>query len=621
MMHYHNVRVIMVFDGANLPAKEVTEIPRAEGRARNLAMAERLNAEGKKKDAYQYYAQAVDVSPLMASQLIRFLKNKYGEDRVDCIVAPYEADAQLAYLSATGKCDAVVGEDSDTIPFGVSQCIFKLNAKNGDCQHFVLQDLFGSSSNGGIGTGNGAGSTIDFSKFTQDMLLVMCIASGCDYLPNVKNFGIRKAYDLVKKQKGDVNKVLKVMRLEGLIPLKFVDSSVFLSGPLSEGEGNKNNSSTGSIGGAGNATVTSKRTNVLEYELGFAKALATFKYQVIYDSDRQQMRYMNELPMRHLDQLPKLLQALLSPAIYPLTLPDNTNGSSSSSSSSSSELTEGDPSPERTAGLAQALAFLGVPEENHDIARGIARGELDPTTKEAFPAPLPVPERGESAAKKRGENRGVQAKAASIQSFFGTVSRTETANGSATAISTTTTTTTTINAATDASNRGTTFSAISRQQFANPLHSYSRAHSTTDAEPLSHAHAGAATRTQGGGVKEKAKKSRPSSSLFFTQQPIVPSKAELSPNTSLRKLHEENRERARRSLQSYNYSLEQDQEMDPDRVQEQEQGRPGIKVIATSHIGGHKHAGTLIVYPAADWYVCVCVCVCMCVCFCVFLCV
>ncbi len=37
---------------------------------------------------------------------------------MDCIVAPYEADAQLAYLSKTGIAQVIITEDSDLILFG-----------------------------------------------------------------------------------------------------------------------------------------------------------------------------------------------------------------------------------------------------------------------------------------------------------------------------------------------------------------------------------------------------------------------------------------------------------------------------------------------------------------------
>ncbi len=39
---------------------------------------------------------------------------------IQYIVAPYEADAQLAFLSRNQLCDAVITEDSDLIVFGTS---------------------------------------------------------------------------------------------------------------------------------------------------------------------------------------------------------------------------------------------------------------------------------------------------------------------------------------------------------------------------------------------------------------------------------------------------------------------------------------------------------------------
>ncbi len=40
---------------------------------------------------------------------------------VECIVAPYEADAQLAYLQKEGIVDLVITEDSDLLVFGCKQ--------------------------------------------------------------------------------------------------------------------------------------------------------------------------------------------------------------------------------------------------------------------------------------------------------------------------------------------------------------------------------------------------------------------------------------------------------------------------------------------------------------------
>lgn len=43
---------------------------------------------------------------------------------VDCIVAPYEADAQLAYLNKIGVAQVVITEDSDLILFGCEKVSF-----------------------------------------------------------------------------------------------------------------------------------------------------------------------------------------------------------------------------------------------------------------------------------------------------------------------------------------------------------------------------------------------------------------------------------------------------------------------------------------------------------------
>jgi exonuclease-1 len=49
----------------------------------------------------------------MAYKFIQWLH----EQKVECFVAPYEADAQLAYLARTGYVDCVITEDSDLVAF------------------------------------------------------------------------------------------------------------------------------------------------------------------------------------------------------------------------------------------------------------------------------------------------------------------------------------------------------------------------------------------------------------------------------------------------------------------------------------------------------------------------
>ena len=59
---------------------------------------------------------------------------------IEFIVAPYEADAQLAFLSRSGRVDAVITEDSDLIAYGCKRVLFKMNSQ-GEGQEICLQDL------------------------------------------------------------------------------------------------------------------------------------------------------------------------------------------------------------------------------------------------------------------------------------------------------------------------------------------------------------------------------------------------------------------------------------------------------------------------------------------------
>jgi exonuclease 1 len=46
---------------------------------------------------------------------------------VEYYVAPYEADAQLAYMYITGRAQVVITEDSDLLIFGVKRVMFKMD--------------------------------------------------------------------------------------------------------------------------------------------------------------------------------------------------------------------------------------------------------------------------------------------------------------------------------------------------------------------------------------------------------------------------------------------------------------------------------------------------------------
>lgn len=95
MLLRHGVKPILVFDGRNLPSKAETEMKRRQNRDRYRRMAKDYLAQGKSREARECFQRCVDVTPEMAREVIRACRAK----NVDCVVAPYESDAQLAFLN------------------------------------------------------------------------------------------------------------------------------------------------------------------------------------------------------------------------------------------------------------------------------------------------------------------------------------------------------------------------------------------------------------------------------------------------------------------------------------------------------------------------------------------
>lgn len=79
---------------------------------------------GKKAEARKFFNRCVDISHRMALELMHECRKL----DVDCIVAPYEADAQLAFLNICGIADYVITEDSDLALFGCTKVAFGLQS-------------------------------------------------------------------------------------------------------------------------------------------------------------------------------------------------------------------------------------------------------------------------------------------------------------------------------------------------------------------------------------------------------------------------------------------------------------------------------------------------------------
>lgn len=93
--------------------------PIRRAREQNRKKAAELMRMDRGKEAQTYLRRCVDVTHEMALNLIRACRSR----NVDCIVAPYEADAQLAFLNMQNLADVIVTEDSDLLLFGAKRVL------------------------------------------------------------------------------------------------------------------------------------------------------------------------------------------------------------------------------------------------------------------------------------------------------------------------------------------------------------------------------------------------------------------------------------------------------------------------------------------------------------------
>jgi exonuclease 1 len=153
----HGVTPFVVFDGGPLPMKKGTEEERRKyvpgvssirrsmayscaslcrSRAKNRELGLQCLRQKKYTEARRHFVRAADVTPYMAHRVICQLRVL----NVQYVVAPYEADAQLAFLVKSGIVNGVITEDSDCLPFGCEKVLFKMD-REGVAQEVNAENL------------------------------------------------------------------------------------------------------------------------------------------------------------------------------------------------------------------------------------------------------------------------------------------------------------------------------------------------------------------------------------------------------------------------------------------------------------------------------------------------
>jgi exonuclease-1 len=203
----NGVRPVVVFDGHSLPAKGPERERRRQRRERATADMHAYDDElrelendaherGTNANREQAVAVARGTREDMARQAVSVtsemveavMKTLLELDGVEVLRAPYEADAQLAFMARSGAVHAVLTEDSDLLAHACPRVLLKLDRHAATAQlvehDAVLQlhDPKGFSLRG----------------YDETMLLHMCVLSGVDYLDSPKGLGIKTANKLIQ---------------------------------------------------------------------------------------------------------------------------------------------------------------------------------------------------------------------------------------------------------------------------------------------------------------------------------------------------------------------------------------------------------------------------------------
>lgn len=218
LLQQNKVKPFIVFDGCELPMKIDKKRKRKESRDKSLAKARRL--ESGDAAAVGHYKHAVNITPLIVHKLIEVLKKQ----DISYVVAPYEADAQMAFLAIHGRVNAVLTSDADLVAFGCPRIIFRMD-DSGRGHEFKDSKLLKHPKLNG---------------FTQQTFLELCVLRGCDYLRPLNNMNWHIVLEKFQKY-GTYDKVIEHLK-------ESAPASVY----------------TG-------------------YKTEFRKAMLTFKHQRVYD--------------------------------------------------------------------------------------------------------------------------------------------------------------------------------------------------------------------------------------------------------------------------------------------------------------------------------------------------
>lgn len=176
--------ILVVFDGATPPLKRPTSSARSDERGKFLRIRDHPQVDPSGQDqAQRLKSFARAGAGKLFSTIVANLQHACRNSCIPFLVAPYEADAQLGFLSIKGWIDLVLTEDSDLMACASTHVLYKCT----DQRHGVLlrrDDLF---------------ATALFQDFSDAMLAIVFVSCGGDYCDKLQGIGLKTAAQIVRR--------------------------------------------------------------------------------------------------------------------------------------------------------------------------------------------------------------------------------------------------------------------------------------------------------------------------------------------------------------------------------------------------------------------------------------
>ena len=135
---------------------------------------------------YDLFSKAISIKYPTVRVFMDFL----SMNKIPFIVAPYEADAQLAFLARSGIADAVLTIDSDLICYKTPVTLLKMDSA-GMVDVIVYKEV------------------LEFFGMNEDQFTQLCVLCSDVYCKHIRMIGIKTAINMMKEY-GDGHKIIDV---------------------------------------------------------------------------------------------------------------------------------------------------------------------------------------------------------------------------------------------------------------------------------------------------------------------------------------------------------------------------------------------------------------------------